>query len=150
MKIKIMRGIPGSGKSTYAKKLYQDAKDLEYLPAIVSADDFFVGSEGYKFDPANLGAAHKLCMQNFLNYAWDKMDLIIVDNTNINVEEVAPYVAVGEALDYDVEIIQLDTPAEIAAPRNIHGCPQSKVFAMNSRLYYANLPGRWKITRVKP
>lgn len=145
-----MRGIPGSGKSTYAKQLAVNAYDNGMLPLICSADDSFIGTEGYKFDIKFLGEAHKECMRKFLQAIQDGMSPIIVDNTNINLEDISPYVAVGEALHYDVEIIQVDTPLEIAVNRNIHGVTENHVRTMHKRLQYVKLPNRFKVTHINP
>lgn len=150
MNIKIMRGIPGSGKSTLAKELAQQAHDMEFLPYIVSADNYFIKNGVYTFDPKQLGDAHRYCMQSFLNACNDKMNPIFVDNTNINIEDIAPYYAVGEALGYHVEIVQVNTPADMAAERNVHGVPRHKVREMDGRLQTIRLPRRWNITVVNP
>lgn len=148
MQVKVMRGIPGSGKSTYAK-LLREAAVLKDLPFICSADDFFTLETGtYKFDPLKLGEAHKWCMQMFLIMLRDKMTPVIVDNTNINLEDIAPYIAVGEAMGYDVEVIQVDTDPEVAAARNVHSVPRNKVMEMHRRLNSVRLPNRWKVTRI--
>lgn len=148
--VKVMRGIQGSGKSTYAKLLRQCSYEAGELPLIVSADDFFVGHNGYKFDPTKLGEAHKWCMQRFLQALKDGMSPVIVDNTNINLEDISPYVAVGQALDYDVEIIQVNTPPEIAASRNVHGVGENQVYALHKRLQQVKLPSRFKVTHINP
>lgn len=144
-----MRGVPGSGKSTLAKKIRQEAHDLEQLPLIVSADDYFIKDGVYKFDAAQLRDAHQFCFKTFLQAVQDRMSPIIVDNTNINVEDVAPYVAVGEVNDYDVEIIQVPTDVDVAAARNVHGVPRNKVREMHGRLSITRLPKRWKVTNAK-
>ena len=147
--VKVMRGISGSGKSTIAKKLRQDAYYRDELPMIVSADDYFIGPDGiYRFSVETLGEAHKDCMRKFLQYLQDGMSPIIVDNTNINLEDLAPYVAVGQALDYDVEILQVNVPLEIAKGRNVHGVSDKIVEAMHTRMQHVKLPNRFKVTHL--
>lgn len=150
MNIKIMRGVPGSGKSTWAKNLRQVTYDQGLLPIIVSADMYFTASGQYMFDPTKLGEAHRWCMSSFINSCNDHMNPIIVDNTNINLEDISPYVAVGEALGYDVEIVQIETDPEIAAARNTHGVPKAKVIEMARRMQVNRIPRRWNVVVVKP
>lgn len=145
--LKIMRGIPGSGKSTKAREMIGDRKSPQAL--IVSADDYFIniGEGVYKFVPALLGEAHASCMKKFLHAVYvEESDLVIVDNTNTRVEEIAPYYSVGKALRYDVEIIQVDCEPTIAAARNSHGVPLDKVLQMYDRMNRARLP--WKVTKL--
>lgn len=151
MQVKIMRGIPGSGKSTFAKTLAAEAWAQGCRPTICSADDFFIGPDHvYRFDATKLDAAHRWCMEHFIRCLQDRMDPVIVDNTNINLEDVSPYVAVGRALGYDVEIIQVDTPPDVCASRNIHGVPPGRVFDMHKRLMSTKLPTRFKVIHVTP
>lgn len=150
MKIKVMRGVPGSGKSTYAKKIAQEALDMEFLPIICSADDFFMVEDQYKFDVTKLSEAHKYCLRKFMLAVQDRHDPIVVDNTNINIEDIAPYVAVGEAFGYEVEVIQVDTNPEIAGGRNVHGVPPARVRDMYQRFKRILLPKRWKVSTINP
>ncbi len=70
MKIIILCGLPGSGKTTWAKQNYPGAR-------IVSADDFFMvqGPTGkvYMFDPAKLSDAHALCLREFTETICDEI-----------------------------------------------------------------------------
>lgn len=147
-KVIVMRGIQGSGKSTYAKMLYECALEDGMIPHIVSADYFFDGPDGYQFDIRKLGDAHKGCMRQFLYAIQDGKSPIIVDNTNINVEDVAPYVAAGEAMGYEVVITQVTTPPDVAAKRNVHGVGEKQVRDAHDRLQRIKLPSRYKITYV--
>jgi NEDD4-binding protein 2 len=123
MQVKIMRGAPGAGKSTYIKEHLPTAK-------VASADKFFELKGSYNFNASKLPEAHKWCMQYFLACIDDKEPLIVVDNTNIRHWEFSGYVQVAQARGYDVEIIRMDTPGIVAAARNIHGVPEAQVGRM--------------------
>jgi predicted kinase len=137
----IARGLPGSGKSTYAKSHYPGAP-------ICSADDYFIGSDGvYRFAPIKLGAAHKSCMQKFLAAIADGVETIVVDNTHTRVSEFSPYATVAEASGYEVTIVRMDTPMKVAAGRNAHGVPEEAVRRMEAR--FEPCPKQWREIVVK-
>ena len=50
----IVRGLPGSGKSTFAKSI---AKPYQ----VFEADQYFMKNGKYKFDPTKLKEAHNDC-----------------------------------------------------------------------------------------
>ena len=55
----LVRGIPGSGKSTFAKNLV-DEKDYCHK----EADMFFVDRDGnYNFEPSKIKDAHQWCQE---------------------------------------------------------------------------------------
>ena len=57
-KLYIVRGLPGAGKSTFAKKLLQEGKVQQHL----EADEFMTNENGdYKFDPTILQKCHQQC-----------------------------------------------------------------------------------------
>ncbi|KAM4742547.1 uncharacterized protein n4bp2l2 isoform 2-T2 [Anableps anableps] len=51
----LMRGLPGSGKTTLARELLSSGPS----GIILSTDDYFAQKEGYRYDPGLLGAAHE-------------------------------------------------------------------------------------------
>lgn len=128
MKVKIMRGLPGSGKSTYIKENYN-----ETYTAICSADNYFINDRGeYKFDVTKLNEAHVSCMRNYLiKIMFPTTDLIIVDNTNIRPEEYTPYIQVALAMGIDdIEIIEFRGDPNVASNRNSHNVPYDKIMEM--------------------
>ncbi len=143
----ILRGIPGSGKSTYQREHFPDA-------FVVSSDHFFVKEGVYRFDHTKLGEAHRACFRACLEaVVISESPLIVVDNTNLRAVEVAPYVVLGEAFGYEVEVITLLTNPVIAAARNVHGVPEDSVLKMARRLEMELLPLWWKqdvVTEVPP
>jgi predicted kinase len=125
----VMQGQSGSGKSTYVKQNYPTAM-------VCSADDYFIdkATGEYRFDPAKLGEAHKACLRSFLLAMAAEEELVVCDNTNTSLWELAPYVQTAAALGYKVVVVRCVASAETAAKRNTHGVPESAVRGMTDRL----------------
>src|SRR5271157_4759262 len=110
--IKILRGISGSGKSTYIKNNFPDS-------IICSADHFFMLDGVYKFDPEKIGQAHQYCFKSFINFvSIECRGICVIDNTNCSAWQIAPYYLAGETFGYNVEIIELNVDEETATHRN--------------------------------
>lgn len=143
MRVVILRGVPGSGKSTVAKSIVDP---LAYI-VTVSADNYFMEDGAYKFDRNKLDKAHGRCLREFVQEVygyWGRSpDLLIVDNTNTTVVEMAPYVAICNAYDVPFEVVTVDCDPALAAARNTHGVPVEKVWEMHRRLVAAQLPKKW-------
>lgn len=146
MKVVILCGISGSGKSTYIENYFPSA-------LVLSADNYFMKNREYKFDPSLLGAAHDDCFSRFMNVVTAhplELPLLVVDNTNTSAFEVAPYYRVAETVGCDVEIIIIDADLEKAAARNVHGVPLQSVKSQHARLLtlHDQLPPWWKVRHV--
>lgn len=143
MQCKIYRGISGSGKSTVAKR-NRGAK-------VFSTDDFWMKNGIYNFDPVRLPEAHQWCLRNFMVACQVGHPLIVADNTNVTLDELAPYVAVAQACGYDVEVITLRCPPEDAQSRNVHGVPLKTCIKRAEMLdqHSALFPRWWKHTIIE-
>lgn len=123
-KIILVRGLPGSGKSTYAKK-------LNCLH--VEADMFFVKDGEYNFQPGLIASAHEWCQKAAFNAMdWD-MD-VVVTNTFTQLWEMQPYLDMAAELDADVQVIKLTTQFG-----SVHGVPETALKAMMDR--WEDYPG---------
>lgn len=138
MKVIIMRGVPGSGKSTYVSKNFPGA-------AVYSADDYFVNAEGvYVFDPRKLPQAHGKCLKDFVFHLERPFSSdAVIDNTNTTAVECAPYAALALAYGCALEIVTIQCDPEVAAARNTHGVSVEGVKAMHKRLTEAQLMPWW-------
>lgn len=98
--IYIMRGIPGSGKTTKAKSIRDKTGAI-----ICSADDFFIDNDGnYIFDYKKIGEAHEWCKKKAreaLNYGSS----IIIDNTNCRRWEFRPYIEMAREFGTKVKYV---------------------------------------------
>ena len=142
-----LQGIPGAGKSTVAKQLV--AASNPGSAAVVSADDYHMENGVYNYKTEKAGDAHGQCLRAAINLLADSRgyaDLVIVDNTNTTVAEVAPYIAVAEAYGWDARILKIPCDWETAAKRTIHGVPSKVVLLLHQRLdkFLFEAPTRWK------
>ncbi len=111
MKVIVLRGISGAGKSTWVSKNYPTA-------TVVSADDYFRKDDGtYEYDRAKIDEAHEECYRLFSQAIQNKDPLIVVDNSNVTIWEISPYVMPAQSFGYEVEIITLACDPEVAIKR---------------------------------
>eukprot|EP00736_Rhodelphis_marinus_P013529 Rmarinus@m.4306 len=106
----IIRGLPGSGKTTVAAHV---ASCICNTPSrVCSIDDFFTSPEGvYTYVPGKLVEAHAACMASYLGAVRDpSVKTVIIDNTNSRLWEYANYIEVAKALGFRVQILELRCP----------------------------------------
>lgn len=139
--VKILCGISGSGKSTLCK---------QWNGNVCSADHYFMVDGKYCFNPEKLGGAHAACLRHFVKCLNNSCPLVIVDNTNTTVAEVAPYAALALAYGYDLEIVILECNPDVASARNVHGVSKKVVLKQMNRLesLQKQLPSWWKVRVV--
>lgn len=89
----LIRGIPGSGKTTKAMGYQNDGyRHFE-------ADQFFMVEGEYRFDPNKLPEAHSWCLQQ-TRAALEAGEFVCVANVFSTVEDIQPYAELG--VDYQV------------------------------------------------
>lgn len=139
----ILRGVSGAGKSRVASYLRKAAWPLEVT--VASGDDHFTLLDGrYRFNGSELGVAHKRCYRKVLDAALQCNDLIVVDNTNVTMVEIAPYGRLGEALDYNVSVVTVCCEPMAAVQRNVHGVSEEKILSTLSRIRNERLSSWWE------
>jgi len=138
----LVRGLPGSGKSTFASALSRAANLAGQKSVVYSTDDFFVDDKGvYNFDGGKLGPAHLWNQKRTARALRNGCD-VYVANTFTQAWEIAPYIDIESRLNeqgYNVRIKILDLfdgdgcKDEQLAARNTHGVPLDRIQAMRQR-----------------
>lgn len=123
----IMRGIPGSGKTTGAKSLGC---------TMIAADDFHTDevTGEYMFDPKRAAQAHAWCLENAVVFMKKKRQDLCIHNTAIHNWEYATYVEVGLLAGYDIQIheylARTRKDVRICAGRQQHQVPVDVILRM--------------------
>lgn len=152
MAVRVYRGLPGSGKSTRATAALDEPSKVGCSKGIFSADKRMVDEDGvYKFDPSKLPEAHGGCLRDFVEMLRNSSEnsLIIIDNTNTTVAEIAPYAALALAYGHDLEIITIEADPVVCAARNIHGVGMETILRMEGAMKKQELPPWWKHTIIQ-
>lgn len=114
----IVRGLPGSGKSTYAQSL-----GVPYF----EADMYFYKNGKYEFDRNKLHRAHTWCFDTLASHIHCRID-VAVSNTFTTVKEITPYVELARQNDYQIVIIEVKTHYG-----SIHSVPEETMEKMRAR-----------------
>ena len=118
----IMRGLPGSGKSTVVRLI----QHVYFKAVVCSADDYFLNPQGsYIFDQGKIKAAHEACQAKALQACESGVSPVVIDNTCVRRWEMVHYAKLADAHRYVVIVLEPQTPwkhdpAELAK-RNKHG-----------------------------
>lgn len=127
----IVRGVPGSGKSTFAEALVGH----DFL--VCEADKFFYDKEGnYNFDGSRLKEAHEFCRSRVETYMKDSLvndqfyREIAVSNTFTREWEMQPYVDLAEKYGYQVFSVIVENRH---GGKNVHGVPDEMIEKMKER-----------------
>lgn len=144
----VMRGLPGSGKSTAARNLPGVApENIFSTDDVIGTDpetgefsmerysDFFkTMKETRNF--GMIGRAHQENQRKAIDAMRRGVSPIVVDNTNVQAWEAKPYVEAALQMGYEVNIVDIGTggvTVEQLAERNTHGVPQGAIEGMLKR-----------------
>ena len=119
----IVRGVPGSGKSTFAQSL--DCPVFE-------ADQYFIDSETgeYKFDGSKIKLAHNWCKLRVEQSMEDDSQKIAVSKTFTQEWEMDTYYELAKQYGYRVFSLIVENRH---GGVNEHGVPEDKLEIMKNR-----------------
>lgn len=117
----IIRGLPGSGKTTKAKSLPPDIVHLE-------TDQFWTDAEGnYSFDVSRLAEAHSWCLRETRKYLQQHRT-VAVSNTFTTLGEMEQYIRL--AIDFQCGLIVHNCEFQF---ESVHPVPKDVLKRMKDR-----------------
>ena len=131
----IMMGLPGAGKSTFVKVL-EDA-----LPARVHSSDRLIEAahDGeYVFDERAIIGFHRQNQANFKRSVYERVKLIVVDNTGLATKNRSEFASVARRAGYETKILLVGDftvkSLKVYAARNNHGVTYSELLGKLGRV----------------
>lgn len=125
----LLRGLPGAGKSSFAKTMWS-----EYV--VCEADDYFVENGEYKFNARDLPKAHNWCKFRVEVFMKDNQvnpqfyPNIIVSNTFTQEWEFRDYYKLAEQYGYRVYSLIVENRH---GGKSVHNVPEEIVVNMRNR-----------------
>jgi predicted kinase len=123
MKLTLVRGLPGAGKSTFAGS------------EAIEADWWFCQKGEYKFDPSELKNAHNWCQQRTRDQLESGLDATVA-NTFTQLWEMQSYIDMAKELGAELivhDVYDGGQTDETLAERNVHGVPLEAIQRMRAR-----------------
>jgi len=125
----LLRGLPGSGKTTLGKTILKSFLSDE--PDVLSADDYFIDEKGnYNFDSTKLKEAHIDCQMRCSNKMKNEILRIVVANTFTQKWEMDIYFQMAERYNYMVHTVIVENRH---GGKNVHNVPDDKLEQMKNR-----------------
>jgi predicted kinase len=144
-RIVLLVGLPGSGKSTYAKRRGLPVLSSDVLRELLSGD---VNNQNIH---ARVFATLRYLLRQRLAIG---QPVTVVDATNLTRQERRPYREIARKLDVPIEAVHFDTPLEVCLARNAARgriVPEDVIRRMAARLQPPT-PGEGfaRVTIVRP
>jgi len=129
----ILRGLPGSTKTTQANYLFEYYKDKGDSAVVCSNDNYpgYYENGKYVWTPDKAKLANQYCKETFIQALNNDVDVIILDNTNLSPKKYSWYKDLAEKAHREISFVTFRPPlenpvalqeyCEFCAGRNTHG-----------------------------
>ena len=109
MRIVVLVGLPGSGKSTYLEQIGAGVLSSDAIRRLLADDETDQTIHDRVFQTLRYLLRQRLALGRPATY---------IDATNLTVEERSPYIGIGRSHGCEVEAIYFDVPLEVCRERN--------------------------------
>jgi len=109
MRIVVLVGLPGSGKSTYLERIGAAGLSSDTIRKWLADDETDQTIHDRVFQTLRYLLRHRLMLGRPVTY---------IDATNLTPEERRPYIGMGKSYGCDVEAVFFDVPLDVCRERN--------------------------------
>jgi len=134
-RVLIMRGIPGSGKTTEAKRWQRMVPG-----AVICSMDNYMFANGQEFAFDRIEWCAEQCIRDYTQALKDRAPLVIVDNTNTRFSDMVVYVQLADQHGYGFTVLQVHVDPKVAFYRGTHKVPLESLETGGRRMWSERLP----------
>lgn len=146
MKALILRGLSGSGKSTFASNEMTWQRPFNRAVVICSCDDIMRDPHGsYKFDWTKLREGHRASYRKFSAACRASIPVVISDNKNLYPKHYAPYLIEADSRGYKAHLVTHFVELGEAIRRSEQA--GKKLSRKKMKREYEYLSSRWMLSR---
>lgn len=109
MRIVVLVGLPGSGKSTYLERLGVGGLSSDKIRGLLADDETDQTIHERVFQTVRYLLRQRLAIRRPVTY---------IDATNLRVEERAPYLEIADQYGCEIEAVWFDVPLDVCRERN--------------------------------
>lgn len=128
MKIVVLVGLPGSGKSTYLERIGAIGLSSDAIRRWLADDETDQSIHVRVFETLRYLLRQRLLIGRPVTY---------IDATNLTPQERSPYIGIGKAFGCELEAVFFDVPLDVCRQRNAarhRVVPDEAMLAMGAKL----------------
>lgn len=109
MRVVLLVGLPGSGKSTYLEQLGVTSLSSDTIRKLLADDEANQTIHDRVFQTLRYLLLHRLALGRPVTF---------IDATNLTPDERRPYIGIGKSYGCEMEALYFDVPLEVCRERN--------------------------------